>query len=135
MPSRIKPLLPVLTIIFLLALQQEICSAGAPGNIDTGPEEMVLKTHSGIKSARFPHRSHQAAFDCGQCHHAKSKAGIKLPYSPGMKVEKCVVCHNKEDMVSPKLNNFKLVAHGLCKGCHKKQEDSAPTKCSGCHIK
>ena len=47
----------------------------------------------------------------------------------------CVACHNKEDMSDPKLNSFKLAAHGLCKECHKKNKDTAPTKCSGCHIK
>ena len=102
---------------------------------DTGPDEMILKTSAAIKAAKFPHKKHQEAFECGECHHSKSDDGIKYPYVDGMEIKKCVVCHNKDDMDNPKLNNFKLIAHGLCKECHKRNKDKAPTKCSGCHIK
>jgi hypothetical protein len=51
-----------------------------------------------------------------------------------MEVKRCAFCHNN-NMSNPKLNSFKLAAHGLCKECHKRHKDSAPTKCSGCHIK
>ena len=102
---------------------------------DTGPDVIILKTAVAIKSAKFPHKKHQEAFECGECHHSKSDVGIKYPYVDGMEIKKCVVCHNKDDMNNPKLNNFKLIAHGLCKECHKRNKDKAPTKCSGCHIK
>jgi len=102
---------------------------------DTGPAEIILKTHAAIKPARFPHKKHQKTFECGKCHHSRSNDGIKYPYVRGMEIKKCVTCHNKDDMSNSRLNNFKLIAHGLCKGCHKENKDSAPTRCSGCHIK
>ena len=102
---------------------------------DTGPAEIILKTHEAIRTARFPHSKHQKNFECGKCHHSRSEDGLKYPYVEGMEIKKCVTCHNKDDMSNPKLNNFKLIAHALCKECHKKNKDSAPTKCSGCHIK
>lgn len=102
---------------------------------DTGPEEMVIQTSSAKKPAKFPHKKHQESFECKECHHAKTDDGVKFPYVEGMEVKKCVTCHNSDDMSNPKLNSFKLAAHGLCKECHKQNKDSAPTKCSGCHIK
>ena len=102
---------------------------------DMGPAEIILKTKSARKQARFPHKKHQKIFKCRECHHSRSDNGIKLPYVKGMKIRKCISCHNKNDMSNPRLNTFKLIAHGLCKECHKKNKDSAPTKCSGCHIK
>ena len=120
----------VLGFIFCLILAggQSIAS-------DAGPEDMELKTAAAKKPAKFPHKKHQENFECKECHHAKTDEGIKYEYVEGMEVKKCVTCHNKDDMTNPKLNSFKLVAHGLCKECHKKNKDSAPTKCSGCHIK
>ncbi|MBW2467517.1 MAG: cytochrome c3 family protein [Deltaproteobacteria bacterium] len=103
--------------------------------VDTGPAEMTLKTTAARKSAKFPHKKHQENFTCGICHHSKSEDGRQKPYFQGMKIRSCVSCHNKEDMQNPKFNTFKLAAHGLCKECHKKNKGSAPTKCSGCHIK
>jgi uncharacterized protein YlaI len=52
-----------------------------------------------------------------------------------MPVRKCIICHNKNEMENPRFKSFKLAAHGLCKVCHKKMKKTAPTKCSGCHIK
>ena len=102
---------------------------------DKGPEEMILKTAASKKPAKLPHGTHQEAFACGECHHAKTDDGIQFPYEEKMVIKKCVTCHNKDDMSNPKLNSFKLAAHGLCKECHKQNKDSAPTKCSGCHVK
>ena len=102
---------------------------------DKGPEEMILKTAASKKPAKFPHGTHQEAFACGECHHAKTDDGMQFPYVEKMEIKKCVTCHNKDDMANPKLNSFKLAAHGLCKECHKQNKDSAPTKCSGCHVK
>jgi len=107
-----------------------ICLAG-----NTGPEEMELKTAAGTKPARFPHKKHQESIGCKECHHAKTKKGLQAPYVDGMVVANCFTCHNAEDMANVKLNSFKLAAHTLCKECHKKYKDSAPTKCTGCHIK
>jgi cytochrome c553 len=102
---------------------------------DAGPEEMELKTAAAKKPAKFPHRKHQESFTCADCHHTKGDDGKKALYVEGMEIKKCISCHNKDDMDDPKMNNFKVVAHGLCKECHKKNKDTAPTKCSGCHIK
>ena len=102
--------------------------------IDVGPETMELKTITGKKPARFPHRKHQESFTCEQCHHSKTGNGMQSPYVEGMKINKCAFCHN-DNMTNPNLNSFKLAAHGLCKECHKQNSDSAPTRCSGCHIK
>lgn len=116
-----------------------ICVLLAAGGLgiasDAGPENMELKSSAGKKTARFPHRKHQENFACKECHHAKTEASDKSPYAEGMEIKKCIVCHNKDDMSNPQLNSFKLAAHGLCKECHKQNKDSAPTKCSGCHIK
>jgi hypothetical protein len=110
--------------------------AGSPSMAnDTGPETIKLKSPSGKKPAQFPHKKHQESFTCNDCHHAKTGDSAKSPYEEGMQVNKCIFCHNKDDMANPKLNSFKLAAHGLCKECHKRNRDTAPTKCSGCHIK
>jgi Class III cytochrome C family len=99
------------------------------------PETMVLKTVTGKKPARFPHKMHQKNFACKECHHGKTDSGSISPYVEGMKIMKCATCHNNTDMKNPKFNSFKLAAHGLCKECHKQNRGSAPTKCTGCHIK
>jgi len=133
-----KSLIFTFTLVFMFGL---VIAAGssiasdteAAG--DTGPADLELKTSAGKKPAKLPHKKHQESFECKDCHHAKTDDGIKYPYVEGMKVKKCVTCHNKDDMTNPKLNSFKLAAHGLCKECHKQNKDSAPTKCSGCHIK
>jgi hypothetical protein len=111
-----------------------VFSGGMVVASDAGPADMELKTAAAKKPAKFPHKTHQDTFECGECHHGKVDGKIS-PYAEGMEIKKCVTCHNKDDMTNPKLSNFKVVAHGLCKDCHKKNKDSAPTKCSGCHIK
>ncbi|MDX1776608.1 MAG: cytochrome c3 family protein [Desulfobulbales bacterium] len=125
-----------LALIFgLLITAGSVWASDTETQIDTGPAEMELKTSAGKKPAKFPHRKHQEAFECKECHHFKNDEGVKIPFEEGMKIKKCITCHNKDDMVNPKMNSFKLASHGLCKECHKQNKDSAPTKCSGCHIK
>jgi len=130
MPCKIFFLISALVLFFGLSV---VCDPGIAG--DQGPQTLELKTFSGKKPARFPHRRHQKKFACKECHHTKTDTGLKEEYSDDMKIERCVACHNENDMTNPKLNSFKLAAHGLCKACHKQNRDSAPTKCSGCHIK
>jgi cytochrome c553 len=136
MQKKVLTLTQLLVFILSLALAGGMSIAGKKETAtDTGPDEMILKTATARKAAKFPHRKHQKAFECGECHHSKSDDGTKYPYVDGMEIKKCVVCHNKDEMNNPKLNNFKLIAHALCKECHKKNKDKAPTRCSGCHIK
>lgn len=125
-----------LAFFLILAIVNDSSKAsGTEAAADTGPEVMELKTSNAKKPARFPHGKHQESMACKECHHAINEDGVKNPYVEGMKIKKCVTCHNKDDMSNPKLNSFKLAAHGLCKECHKQNKDSAPTKCSGCHLK
>ncbi len=124
-----------LYVLQLLVMALALAVAGGLGIAgDAGPADMELKTSAGKKPAKFPHKQHQESFECGECHHT-STDGKKSPYVEGMEIKKCAVCHNKDNMDDPKMNNFKVVAHGLCKECHKQNKDAAPTKCSGCHIK
>ena len=127
-----KSLLLKIVLVFLCGL---FASSGLSMASDAGPESMELKSSAAKKPARFPHKRHQENFACKECHHATDDGEVKSPFVEGMEVKKCIVCHNKEDMSNPMLNSFKLAAHGLCKECHKQNKESAPTKCSGCHIK
>ena len=135
MQKRTLVLIQLLVFVFGLIAVNGMGIASEEAASVTGPAEMVLKTADAKKPSRFPHGKHQESFECGECHHAKTDDGIKYPYVEGMEIKKCVTCHNTDDMSNPKLNHFKLIAHALCKECHKKNKDSAPTKCSGCHIK
>lgn len=125
------------TVILATAFAFAFSMAVAVGTsfADNGPADMTLKTAAAKKPATFPHKKHQDAFECNECHHTAGdgKAG---PYVAGQE-KKCESCHNS-DMASPKLNSYKAVGHALCKGCHKKmaaEGKNAPTKCAGCHPK
>ena len=136
MRKKTLTILPVLVFVFGMIVTSGIgIASDTERAIYHGPAEMVLKTATAKKTARFPHKKHQESFECGECHHYKTSEGKQFPYAEGMEIKKCITCHNKDDMSNPKLNNFKLIAHALCKECHKKNKDSAPTRCSGCHIK
>lgn len=101
-----------------------------------GPVQMVLHTAMAKKPAAFPHKKHQDMFECAECHHSKDDKNQQTPYVEGMKIQKCVACHN-DSMANKKLNHFKLAAHARCKGCHKKAAQTGKAgpviKCSGCH--
>jgi len=97
---------------------------------DPGPEEMILKTSMSTKPSKFPHRKHQEMFGCEACHHSRTEDYVQLPYTPGMPIEKCIICHNPE-FPDPKLNSFKKVGHARCKNCHK--TEGVSTKCILCH--
>jgi hypothetical protein len=130
---REKTLSLVLFMVFALVLVLTVTN-GVGIASDAGPAEMELKTAAAKKPAKFPHKKHQDSFGCGECHHTQTD-GKQSPYVEDMEIKKCITCHNKEDMSNPKLNTLKVAAHGLCKDCHKKNKDTAPTKCSGCHLK
>jgi len=126
-----KSVILTTAMIFILGM---VLASGLAMAADAGPEEMVLKTAAAKKPANFPHKKHQEKFSCGDCHHGKTDDGKQAPYAEGQAVQKCASCHNAE-MANPKLNSFKLAGHGNCKECHKKNKDTAPTKCGGCHPK
>jgi hypothetical protein len=71
-----------------------------------GPETITLEAKPG--NVTFPHKAHQAALKCQDCH--ATAAGGKIE---GFGKDK---------------------AHGLCVECHKKQA-KGPTKCADCHKK
>ena len=136
MQKKTLTILPVLVFVFGLVVTSGIgIASDTEPTIDQGPAEMVLKTATATKPAQLPHKKHQESFECGECHHYKASDGKQFPYVEGMEIKKCITCHSKDDMNNPQLNTAKLAGHGLCKECHKKNKDSAPTKCSGCHIK
>lgn len=118
-----------LAFVFSLAIAGGVAKAN-----DKGPAEMVLKTAAAKKPAHFNHAKHQETFKCEECHHTKTADGKQGPYAEGAQ-QKCETCHNAEMMTDVKLADFKGAAHGLCKECHKKHKDTAPSKCEGCHPK
>lgn len=101
-----------------------------------GPVEIMLHTAKGKKPAFFKHRMHQDMFACAECHHGKNDKEQQTSYVEGMKIQKCVVCHNST-MANKQLSHFKLAAHARCKGCHKTAAEKGKAgpviKCSGCH--
>jgi len=127
MSKKLVVLVTAFAFVFSLALLNGVSDAS-----NTGPEDMVLKTGNAKKPAKFPHKKHQDAFKCADCHHGEAD-GKQTPYTDGMEIQQCVTCHNK-DMGNKKLNSFKKAAHSRCKGCHKEMK-KGPTKCKGCHTK
>jgi Class III cytochrome C family len=109
-----------------------------------GPEEMTLETTGSAKPkpAFFPHKKHQDAFACADCHHGMAD-GKQVPYAEGMEIGKCESCHNPEKLGGKmagkeKLDTFKGAAHTNCVGCHKevaaKDEAKKELKsCKTCH--
>ena len=67
-----------------------------------------VKTYSGHGTVTFDHSKHNHyETDCDYCHTPLKANGVD-----------------------------KKFGHAVCRDCHKKsQEKTAPTKCSGCHIK
>jgi hypothetical protein len=65
-------------------------------SLDTGPETMELKSPSGKKTARFPHKKHQESFECKDCHHTRPGDSVISPYKEGMQVKKCITCQIKK---------------------------------------
>lgn len=114
---------------------------------DPGPAEMKLETTDSKKPkpAIFPHKAHQDALKCGDCHHGMDADGKQVPYVDGQEIGKCESCHNPEKLGGKKkgklkLDTYKGAAHGNCLECHKeiaKKDDAkkALKKCSTCHPK
>lgn len=80
-------------------------------------ENPTVVTYENEKgNVTFDHSQHINTFDCIECHHEQNR-------------DVCKSCHGMRDQ----LIDAKSAFHITCKNCHK--ENSAPTKCSGCHIK
>lgn len=113
-----------------------------------GPEEMTLETTDSKKPkpAFFPHKAHQDALQCADCHHGMAD-GKQVAYSEGQEIGKCESCHNSNSEVlagktagKDKLDTFKGAAHANCLACHKEVAKKDETKkdlkkCATCHKK
>jgi len=116
--------------------------------VDKGPENITIvsTTSKKPKKAVFPHKQHQEAFKCAECHHQMTD-GKQAPYAEGQEIGKCESCHNKETLAGKKKGKLKLdtikgAGHGNCLACHKEmaKKDAALKakkidKCSACHPK
>ncbi len=113
-----------------------------------GPETIILTTTGSAKPkpATFPHKKHQETLKCAECHHGMQD-GKQVPYTEGMKIEKCESCHNSEKLAGKtkgalKLDTLKGAGHGNCLECHKAMVAKDPAlkaknldKCTTCHTK
>ena len=116
---------------------------------DPGPAEItIVGTKSKKpKPAIFPHKMHQDAFKCMECHHGMGEDGKQADYVADQKIEKCESCHNPEKLAGKtkgklKLDTIKGAGHGKCVACHKAMEKEKPelkekkiSKCTVCHPK
>ncbi len=112
---------------------------------DTGPADITLG-EGGKKPAVFPHKKHQDAFKCGDCHHGMAD-GKQVPYVEGQEIKKCESCHNPNVLAGKTKGNLALdtlkgAGHGNCLECHKEKAAADPAmkekkidKCETCHPK
>ncbi len=113
---------------------------------DTGPADITIvgAKSKKPKPALFPHKAHQDKMECAECHHGMAD-GKQVPYTEGMKIQKCDACHNKETLAGKKSGKLKLdtikgAGHGNCLACHKDVAKKDPAKkslksCKTCHPK
>lgn len=119
-----------------------VCGTSLSALADAGPEVITLESKK--KPAVFPHKKHQEAFSCGDCHHGMAD-GKQVPYADGQEIGKCASCHNAETLAGKTLGKLKLdtikgAGHGNCLACHKaKAKENADlkeiAKCATCHPK
>lgn len=114
---------------------------------DMGPAEMTLESTGSKKPkpAFFPHKAHQDAFSCAECHHSMTDDGKQVAYQEGQEIGKCASCHNTDKLAGKvkgkdKLDTLKGAAHANCLACHKEiaKKDEAKKdlkKCATCHKK
>jgi len=119
-------------------MKGEIVSTSAEIDSGQGPIFIKLETGGNRKPAvLFSHRKHQDLFECSNCHHGMDNEGKRLPYSRGMEIQRCVICHNL-NMENKQLNSIMRAAHRVCKDCHKKTVEESGTAgpidmCIRCH--
>ncbi len=116
---------------------------------DPGPAEMTLTDASSAKPkpAKFPHKLHQDAFSCAECHHGMDADGKKVDYVDGQAIGKCADCHNADKLAGKMkdkldLATLKGAGHGNCLECHKAMAKEKPelaekkiASCATCHPK
>jgi hypothetical protein len=113
-------------IVFMVMFS--ILVVGSYAAADNGPEVIVIeKVKEKFAPVTFKHLEHQKKENvtCATCHH-KSKEG-ETPKA-------CSSCHGVVEGAA----SFKDAMHKKCKACHKTESaagKSAPTKCTGCHVK
>ena len=136
----------VCSVISMFVMGGAVISAIATD--DPGPADITLSdsTSSKPKPAQFPHKMHQDKFKCAECHHGMAD-GKLVPYTEGMKIEKCVTCHTGDTLAGKmkdkhKLDTLKGAGHGNCLECHKEMAAKDPAlkekkidKCAACHPK
>ena len=113
---------------------------------DAGPADITIVNSKSAKPkpAVFPHKKHQDAYACAECHHSMAD-GKQVAYTEGMEIKDCESCHNEEVLAGKtkgklKLDTLKGAGHGNCLECHKEKAKAdaklkALSKCSTCHPK
>lgn len=131
-----KMIISIVAALFLVAAGISLA--------DNGPADMTLQAEKDKakkpKPAVFPHKAHQDAYSCAECHHS-AKDGKQVAYVEGQEIQKCESCHYKGSGMPEKLETFKDAAHENCKSCHKQVVADNPDLkdkfkgCLPCHPK
>lgn len=133
-------------LVALAASAFIFCGIATLNAADMGPEEITLEIADSKKPkpAYFPHKAHQDALACAECHHSMAD-GKAVPYEEGQAVQKCAECHNGDVLAGKtkgkdKLDTLKGAFHGNCLVCHKAVAEKDETKkdlkkCATCHKK
>lgn len=117
--------------------------------VDPGPADITMTdaTSAKPKPAQFPHKAHQDAFGCAECHHSMDADGKKVDYVDGQAIGKCADCHNADKLAGRMMDKLDLgtlkgAGHGNCLECHKAMAKEKPElaerkidKCAACHPK
>jgi len=135
----------VCSVVSMFVLCGSIVSSFAA---DAGPADIKIVDSKSAKPkpAVFPHKMHQDAFKCEECHHGMAD-GKAVPYTEDMEIQKCEACHNPDVLGGKmkdklKLDELKGAGHGNCLECHKAMAAKDPAlkekkidKCATCHPK
>jgi len=111
----------VIGILFTFSL----FSATTIFTAETGPDTITF-TSKKKPTKEFNHAMHSKAVEtCSECHHS------------GNVTDKCLDCHNIDNVDVGKITSVKKVFHGNCIPCHKEmaKELGKRSKCSDCHLK
>jgi hypothetical protein len=144
-PIMLKRVL-VCSVVSMFVLCGGVSSSLATGDMGDPDITIVDSKSAKPKPAQFPHKLHQDAFKCAECHHGMAD-GKQVAYTEGMEIQKCETCHTGDVLAGKKKGKLKLdtikgAGHGNCLECHKKmaKEDAALkakkiAKCNACHPK